>query len=52
MAQRKNMNKAIEQKVQFNGAKAKELFEYFLNPEKHSALHHGGAKTKISRKGG
>jgi activator of HSP90 ATPase len=45
------MNKAIEQKILFQGAIAEELFDIFVNPKKHSAIH-GGAKTKISNKEG
>ena len=45
------MKKAIEQKILFRGATAKELFEIFVNPQKHSAIH-GGARTKISSKEG
>jgi activator of HSP90 ATPase len=45
------MNKAIEQRIQFRGATAQELFDIFVNPEKHSAIH-GGAITKISSKEG
>ena len=45
------MNKAIEQKILFHGAKAAELFDIFVNPKKHSAIH-GGATTKISDKEG
>ena len=41
------MNKAIEQKILFPGAPAAELFDIFVNPKKHSAIH-GGARTKIS----
>jgi activator of HSP90 ATPase len=42
------MNKAFEQTVHFKGATAAELFDIFLDPEKHSSLH-GGAATKISK---
>ena len=45
------MNKAIEQKILFHGATAEELFDIFVNPKKHSAIH-GGAKAKISNKEG
>lgn len=45
------MNKAIEQKVEFKGATAAELFDIFVDPEKHSAIH-GGAEAKISAKEG
>ena len=45
------MNKAIEQKILFQGATAEELFNIFVNPKKHSAIH-GGAATKISNKEG
>ena len=45
------MNKAIEQKILFQGATAEELFDIFVNPKKHSAIH-GGAKVKISNKEG
>lgn len=45
------MNKAIEQKILFRGTTAAELFDIFLNPKKHSAIH-GGATTKISNKEG
>ena len=45
------MNKAIEQKILFTGATAEELFDIFVNPQKHSAIH-GGATTKISGKEG
>ena len=45
------MNKAIEQKILFPGAPAAELFDIFVNPKKHSAIH-GGAGTKISNKEG
>ena len=45
------MNKAIEQKILFRGATAAELFDIFVNPKKHSAIH-GGATTKISDKEG
>ena len=45
------MNKAIEQKILFKGATAKELFDIFVNPRKHSAIH-GGAKASISGKEG
>jgi activator of HSP90 ATPase len=45
------MNKAFQQKVQFKNATAAELFDIFLNPKKHAAIH-GGAKTKISKKEG
>ena len=45
------MNKAIEQKIHFKGAKAEDLFDIFLNPKKHSAIH-GGAETRISKKNG
>ena len=45
------MNKAIEQRIQFKGARAEDLFDIFLNPKKHSAIH-GGAETKISKKNG
>jgi activator of HSP90 ATPase len=45
------MNKAIEQRILFKGATAAELFEIFVNPKKHSAIH-GGAETKISNKAG
>ena len=45
------MNKAIEQKILFTGATAEELFDIFVNPEKHSAIH-GGATAKISGKEG
>ena len=45
------MNKAIEQKILFKGATAEELFDIFVNPQKHSAIH-GGATTNISNKEG
>ena len=45
------MNKAIEQKILFKGATAAELFDIFVNPQKHSAIH-GGATTRISNKEG
>ena len=45
------MNKAIEQKILFPGAPAAELFDIFVNPKKHSAIH-GGAGTKISNQEG
>ena len=45
------MNKAIEQKILFTGATAEELFDIFVNPEKHSDIH-GGATAKISGKEG
>jgi activator of HSP90 ATPase len=45
------MNKAIEQKILFKRATAEELFDIFVNPQKHSAIH-GGATTKISNKEG
>ena len=45
------MNKANEQKILFQGATAEELFNIFVNPKKHSAIH-GGATTKISNKEG
>ena len=45
------MNKSIEQKIIFPGATAAELFDIFINPEKHSAIH-GGAKAIISNKEG
>jgi len=45
------MNKAIEQKIHFKGATAEELFDIFVNPQKHSAIH-GGATTRISNKEG
>ena len=45
------MNKAIEQKILFKGGTAEELFDIFVNPQKHSAIH-GGATTKISNKEG
>jgi len=41
------MNKAIEQKILFKAATAAELFDIFVNPQKHSAIH-GGATAKIS----
>ena len=34
------MNKAIEQKILFTGATAEELFDIFVNPEKHSLDSH------------
>ncbi|HEX6180950.1 MAG TPA: SRPBCC domain-containing protein [Chitinophagaceae bacterium] len=45
------MNKAIEQKNVFKGATAADLFDIFVNPKKHSAIH-GGATTKITNKEG
>ena len=45
------MNKVIEQKVHFKGAAAEELFDIFVNPQKHAIIH-GGAATKISSKVG
>jgi activator of HSP90 ATPase len=45
------MNNAIEQKILFTGATAGELFDIFVNPKKHSAIH-GGAAAKISNKEG
>ena len=45
------MNKAIEQKILFKGATAEELFDIFVNPQKHRLIH-GGARTKISNKEG
>ena len=45
------MNKVIEQKVHFKGATAEDLFDIFVNPQKHSIIH-GGAATKISSKVG
>ena len=45
------MNKAIEQKILFKGTTAEELFDIFVNPQKHSTIH-GGATTKISSKEG
>ena len=45
------MNKTIEQKILFKDATARELFDIFLNPKKHSAIHNG-AKTIISRNEG
>ena len=45
------MNKAIEQKILFKRATAEELFDIFVNPQKHSAIQ-GGAITKISNKEG
>lgn len=45
------MNKTFEQKIVFKNATASELFDIFLNPKKHSAIH-GGAETRISRKEG
>lgn len=41
------MNKAIEQTIRFKGAKAAELYDIFLDPEKHSAIH-GGAVAEIT----
>lgn len=45
------MNKTIEQQIDFPGSTASDLFEIFLDPEKHSAIH-GGAKVIISKKEG
>lgn len=45
------MNKAIQQRVHFKNTTAAELFDIFLDPKKHSAIH-GGAETKISKKEG
>lgn len=45
------MNEAFQQKVQFKNTTPEELFDIFMNPKKHSALH-GGAETKISKKVG
>ena len=45
------MNKVIEQKVHFKGTTAEELFDIFVNPQKHSIIH-GGAATRISSKKG
>src|SRR5688572_25586845 len=45
------MNQTIEQTIEFKGTTATELFNIFLDPEKHSAIH-GGARTKISNKEG
>ena len=41
------MNKVIEQKVRFKEATAEELFDIFVNPQKHAEIH-GGAATEIS----
>ena len=45
------MNKVIEQTIRFKGARAKDLFDIFVDPKKHSIIH-GGAKSKISAKEG
>ena len=45
------MNKVIEQKIHFKGATAEELFDIFVNPQKHSEIH-GGAAARISSKEG
>ena len=45
------MSKTIEQTVNFKGTTAAELFDIYVNPTKHSAIH-GGAKAKISAKEG
>lgn len=45
------MNKAIEQTIMLKDTTAAELFDIFLNPEKHAQLH-GGTETIISRKEG
>jgi activator of HSP90 ATPase len=45
------MNKAIQQQIRFKNTTAEELFDIFLNADKHSAIH-GGAKAKISKKEG
>jgi activator of HSP90 ATPase len=45
------MNEVIQQKIVFKNATAAELFDIFLNPKKHSAIH-GNAKTKISNREG
>jgi activator of HSP90 ATPase len=45
------MNKVIEQKVLFKGSTAKELFDIFVNPKKHSEIH-SGAEAKISSRAG
>ena len=45
------MNKVIEQKILFRGTTAEELFDIFVNPQKHSEIH-GGARTKISAREG
>ena len=45
------MNKTIEQTIKFRGTTAAELFDIYINPEKHSILH-SGAETKISGKVG
>jgi activator of HSP90 ATPase len=42
-----DMNKVIEQKVLFKGSSARELFDIFVNPKKHSEIHRG-AEAKIS----
>jgi activator of HSP90 ATPase len=45
------MNKVIEQNILFKGSTAEQLFDIFMNPEKHSEIH-GNAATKISSKEG
>jgi activator of HSP90 ATPase len=45
------MNKVIEQTINFKGVTASELFDIYVNPAKHSAIHNG-AKTFISDKEG
>ncbi len=45
------MNNTILQKVEFEGTTAAELFDIYVTPEKHSAIH-GGAKAKITKKEG
>jgi activator of HSP90 ATPase len=41
------MNKIIEQTIKFANTTAAELFDIYVNPQKHS-IFHGGAETKMS----
>jgi activator of HSP90 ATPase len=45
------MNKAIEQTINFAGVTAAELFDIYVDPAKHAALHNG-ARTYISDREG
>ena len=51
MSKNNEFNRTIEQTIKFTGISAVDLFDIYVNPDKHSLLH-GGAKAVISDKVG
>ena len=45
------MNKVIEQQILFKGSTAEQLFDIFVNPKKHSEIHHGAEAIISSTEG-